>query len=76
MRTEEIDSSVLGELPWREVDAVSVLDLCRRGGRIGTYKNSLKRLVNTGCAARRWDGNERYGRYLYWRKVAAGVAAD
>jgi hypothetical protein len=62
-RTEAIDQAVLNSLSAES--AVSITDLQRRGFRLGTSRNSLKRLLTQGQVCRRWDGNPRYGRFLY-----------
>jgi hypothetical protein len=66
MRTEEIDYCVSGLIPRNKADGVAIIDLARRGWRIGTIRNSLKRLREQGHVNRVWDGNGRYGRYLYF----------
>jgi predicted transcriptional regulator len=46
---------------------VSINDLTTQTGlRRGTVMASLKRLVEGGQVHRAWDGNARFGRYLYF----------
>ena len=66
-RLNEIDSAVLGSL---SEEPTAILDLALRGFRFGTLRNSLKRLLDAGAVTRRWDGNARFGRYLYTRESA------
>ncbi len=65
-RTDQIDESVFSRLP--EDDYASINELCGFGFRRGTVSSSLRRLVEEGSVIRKWDGNQRYGRFLY--KVA------
>jgi hypothetical protein len=65
-RTVEIDRVILSQLPQNECEAVGIVDLCRTGARVGTVRAALKRLLDSEIVSRRWDGTERYGRYLYW----------
>ena len=45
-----------------------IVDLItRHGGRYGTFRASANRLVEAGELERVWDGNERFGRYVYRR---------
>lgn len=46
-------------------DWQSIFDIVRRGFRVGTVRASLKRLEQDGIVQKRWDGNSRYGRYIY-----------
>ena len=66
LRTNEVDQAVLSYIG---SEPVSIMDLCRFGGRIGTYKNSLRRLLEQKAIQRRWDGNQRFGRYVYFRSA-------
>jgi predicted transcriptional regulator len=64
-RQRDKDNAVLGiVLPndWRSVN-----DVTQWGGRVGSIRASMRRLLTDGLIERRWDGNERYGRYLYRR---------
>lgn len=65
-RTDQIDEIILNQLPGNKSDAVGIVDLCRFGGRIGAIRASLKRLVESRSVKRAWDGNARYGRFVYW----------
>ena len=60
---DAIDQLVLADL---SSEGQSITDLCRMGMRIGTVRAALKRLVATGEVKRRWNGNQRFGRYLYF----------
>lgn len=61
---DEIDGLVFQHLPmdgW-----VAIRDLVEDGFlRLGTVRGALKRLLAEGSVTRRWDGNGRFGRYLY-----------
>jgi hypothetical protein len=77
----DIDAEVLRHLattsksgPWfsdldiSDWDSISYL-WQKTGLRVGTLRNSLWRLCESGLADRRWDGNERFGRYVYARRA-------
>jgi DNA-binding transcriptional ArsR family regulator len=55
-------------------DPVSAIDLAERHGRYHnaqtTFSRALTKLYQQGKLDRKWDGNERFGRYLYFRKPA------
>jgi predicted transcriptional regulator len=60
----DIDDEVLRRLSSEEWESID--DLQRwTGFRTGTLRNSLRRLCEEGLAERRWDGNARFGRYVY-----------
>lgn len=72
----EVDSEVLRHIPLGHVTEygqpidgekwASVTDLLRWSGlRIGTVRNSIRRLMAREQITRYWDGNERYGRWIY-----------
>jgi hypothetical protein len=61
--TREIDNAVFESLHGDENQPI--IDLMRRGLREGTVRASLKRLLAEKRIVRKWDGNERYGRYVY-----------
>ncbi|HYA42386.1 MAG TPA: hypothetical protein VEF34_13855 [Syntrophobacteraceae bacterium] len=75
----DIDAEVLRNLPVTDKsgpwdshvdisDWNSISHLWQKTGlRVGTLRNSLKRLCEAGKVHRAWDGNERYGRYVYAR---------
>ena len=63
LRTDQIDEAVLSSIG---SEPVPIVDLCK-GGRIGAYRNSLRRLLEQKAVQRKWDGNQRFGRYLYFR---------
>lgn len=45
----------------------SIMDMVSDGGgwKVGTLRNSLYRLRELGLVERKWEGNQRFGRYLY-----------
>jgi hypothetical protein len=62
MTLEQKDTAVLNLL---QCDSwTAIIDL-RSRLRIGTIRGALRRLLAAGKAERRWDGNERFGRFLY-----------
>lgn len=66
--TDKQELSVYTDIAIWNWDSVS--DLVQRTGlRIGAVRNSLKRLVEDKLALRGWQGNERYGRYVYARTL-------
>jgi len=78
---QDIDAEVLRHLPAtsksgplfsdRDIfgwDSIVSL-LLWTGLRVGTLRNSLKRLCEAGLVHRAWDGNERFGRYVYARRA-------
>jgi hypothetical protein len=68
VKTDEIDRRVLGLIG---DEPVAIKDLFLRwGGCLGTYRNAVGRLYDQGLLECRWDGNQRFGRYLYWRAAA------
>jgi hypothetical protein len=66
LRTDQVDEAVLSCIG---SEPVSIVDLCSNGGRIGAYRNSLRRLLEQEAVQRKWDGNQRFGRYLYFRRT-------
>lgn len=67
-KQEEIDKSILTLIPCGAglpFEGVSVADLAGRGIRVGTVRAALKRLTESNIIERSWEGNERYGRWLY-----------
>lgn len=66
-KTEQIDNEVLGMVGEKPV---TIMDLCRYGARVGTIRNALTRLLKAQLVKRSWDGNERYGRYVYVRATS------
>ena len=64
MNCAEIDRYVLGMLG---SEPKAIVDLARNGWRIGTIRNALARLLQVQWVERQWDGNARYGRYVYTR---------
>jgi DNA-binding Lrp family transcriptional regulator len=68
-RTDEIDRSVLNSLPTEHREAIAVVDLAHDNWlKLGTIRNALKRLLDEGAIERIWDGNERFGRFLYYAR--------
>jgi hypothetical protein len=61
---DEADRIVLEYLS--EEEGTAIVDMIRCGLKQGTIRASLKRLVESSSAKRMWDGNERFGRYLYF----------
>ncbi len=61
-KLDEIDSLVLQSVPTDEW--VAIRDLVK-GDRLSTVRGALKRLLAKGHVTRKWDGNQRFGRYLY-----------
>jgi predicted transcriptional regulator len=61
---DEADRIVLEYLS--EDEGTAIVDMIRCGRKQGTIRASLKRLAESGSAKRKWDGNERFGRYLYF----------
>ena len=70
----EIDEYVLSLIPdvrhSHPSRGFSVSQLCSVGLRVGTVRNSLKRLLDAGMIQRWYDGNERFGRYVYSQAAA------
>jgi DNA-binding transcriptional ArsR family regulator len=78
---QDIDAEVLRHLaatsksgPWFSDVEISDWDsisrLCQKTGlRVGTLRASLRRLCEAGLVHRAWDGNERFGRYVYARRA-------
>ena len=64
----DIDAEVLHRLSTEEWESIDSLQRCT-GFRTGTLRNSLRRLCEDGLAKRKWDGNERFGRYVYARRM-------
>lgn len=65
--TDEIDQLVLNYI---NEEPVALVDLERWGIRHGTARNAISRLLKAGLVERKWEGNERFGRYLYTKKLA------
>jgi hypothetical protein len=65
-RRDSIDHALLGWIP-SDFPGVSVVDIIRQGFRTGTVRNAIARLQAAGLIKAKWDGNARYGRYLYTR---------
>ncbi len=68
IRTDEVDRIILNHIG---DESVGVVDLQRWGFSHVTLRDSLGRLLKAQLIERRWVGNERFGRYLYNRKVGA-----
>ena len=66
LRRIDRDRMVLNQMQTKKSDAIAIADLARSGWRIGTIRASLKRLMAEGAVERIWDGNQRFGRYLYY----------
>jgi predicted transcriptional regulator len=64
----DIDAEVLRHLSPEEWESIDSLQRWT-GLHTGTLRNSLRRHCEAGLADRRWDGNERFGRYVYARRM-------
>jgi predicted transcriptional regulator len=57
-----------------ERPGMSINDIALRAGlRRGTVVGALNRLLESNYVRRRWDGNERFGRFLYYESVKPAV---
>jgi len=66
-KTDEIDGLVLNVIP-KNPETISIRELTERWSfRLGTVRGSLERLFKDGYVLRKWDGNQRFGKYLYSR---------
>jgi predicted transcriptional regulator len=65
--TDEIDQLVLN---YMNEKPVALVDFERWGIRHGTARNAVGRLLKAGLVERKWEGNQRFGRYLYTKKLA------
>ena len=63
--SKQTNESVFNMIPRN--GAVSVLEIARWGLKPSAVKNALRQLLAKGFVARSWDGNQRFGRYLYRR---------
>ena len=77
----EMDMRILGWLPladrqhygedWVSPNilsyGLSVAEIAESGLAVGTVRASLKRLLDSGQVIRYYDGNERFGKYVYAR---------
>jgi predicted transcriptional regulator len=68
---EDVDDRILKLLP-NETESkdvwLSINDITSKwwlSAKRGTVQNSFKRLCDCHMVIREWDGNERYGRYIY-----------
>ena len=69
MQIDDANQLVWNNLSFTE--GASISDILEGWGgpiRIGTVRSALKRLLATGEVTRKWDGNARFGRYLYKAK--------
>jgi len=68
--------ALLYQLPRERSEALPISELRLRGKGIGLVRRALASLLSTGNVRRRWDGNARFGRYLYWigRNVPKKIA--
>jgi len=60
-KTEEIDRAVLSQIG---NEPVAIVDLTF-GRNYRTIRAAVERLYKSGVLEREWDGNQRFGRYLY-----------
>jgi hypothetical protein len=66
-KIDSIDDEVFSMLSKDEY--IPITDMVSNGlVRVGTVRNSLNRLLAKDRVARRWDGNQRFGRYTYCAK--------
>ena len=70
IRTDEVDRIILNHIRVGD-EPTGVVDLQRWGFSHVTLRDSLGRLLRADLIERRWVGNERFGRFLYNRKVGA-----
>lgn len=64
--TNRVDERVLRAIPTQETqEYVPIIELCNCGFRYNTLRNALARLVRVRAVRRKWDGNQRFGRYIY-----------
>jgi DNA-binding transcriptional regulator PaaX len=63
VRTDRIDEAILSRIG---ADHVAIRDLTH-GSNYRTVRAAVERLHKAGRLDRTWDGNERFGRYLYFR---------
>jgi predicted transcriptional regulator len=63
----EIDAEALRHLSPTGRESIASLQQWTRLG-MGTLRNSLRRLCEAGLAERMWNGNQRFGRYVYSRR--------
>jgi hypothetical protein len=71
IRTDRIDEAILSRIG---TEPVAIRDLTH-GGTYRTVCAAVERLHKSGRLDRMWDGNERFGRYLYFRTIAKSVGA-
>jgi len=64
-RRPERDKYVMGLLDYKNWRAIA--DITGNGLRIGSARLSLQPLMDAKQVTRQWDGNERYGRFVYQR---------
>jgi predicted transcriptional regulator len=65
--TDEIHQLVLN---YMSEQPVALVDFERWGVRHGSARNAVSRLLKAGLIERKWAGNERFGRYLYTKKLS------
>jgi hypothetical protein len=67
MKTEEHDEAVL-DVIWQQSseEYMPIVDMLRIGGfKHGTVRGALSRLLAAHRVDRKWNGNQRFGRYVY-----------
>jgi DNA-binding transcriptional ArsR family regulator len=62
-RTDRVDEAILARIG---KEPLAIADLVH-GRNYSTVRASIKRLYEAGYLEREWDGNQRFGRYLYSR---------
>ena len=60
------------ELVGREISAMEIKETYRFPCSSDAISRRLRELFNQGLLDRRWDGNQRFGRYLYFRRADQG----
>lgn len=71
IRTDRIDEAVLSRIG---SEPVAICDLTH-GGNFRTVRAAVERLFKAGRLDRTWDGNQRFGRYLYFRVASKATGA-
>lgn len=62
------DQKVWEQLPPSGDTGLSLNEIAIASGlpRRGSVESALQRLLRAEVAVRKWNGNQRFGRYLYW----------
>lgn len=70
-RQEQKDDAVFALVGEDRSSGVSLNDMVKFGIPRGTAEAAVKRLMANGKVDSVYDGNERFGRFLYFRKSCA-----